>query len=538
MAYTIDNLNPRYQSLDGTILGEGVVIPCDGRKTLLNNNTLAIGPPGSGKTWGYVISNIMQLNSSYVISDPKGNLYDRYAPGLRDAGYDVKLLDFVRTWRSNTRWNAFANAREEKDRLSLCEALCAADGVSRVDPFWFQSASMAAEALSYLAEELKARYGLRPVATFRDIHSLAQLLYKKPNTLDYRHSYDAFGYTAVDELFDDIRFGTEHGRWSLCEESSGSTRQRVVHDDANSSSDDTDSELIKRFEELFGTNLDNTNDDCRSDENYNTVGKSNEKVSDDSDSTEETSRTPFEPKPSCAAVITWDRVRNVAERTFMSILVSLHAALNKTHVKEFLDITDDTDIPTIDFESLGRKPTALFIVTSDVDRMLDPFLGVLYSQVVMSLVRVADSECSDNDNRLKVPVRVIMDDFGCIGKVPGITDWVGSMRSRDIWLTIVIQGISQLREKYGRDGAQTIMTCCDQLVYVGLNDLESMEDLSHRNDIPLERIQETGVGKEWVSLRGRKARRCNVYNPVQHPNYQEFAVARFREELESSLTML
>ena len=62
------------QDLPGTILAEGVTVSTDMYETQLNNNVVVFGTPGGGKTEGVVKPNVMQLNSSYVITDPKGNL--------------------------------------------------------------------------------------------------------------------------------------------------------------------------------------------------------------------------------------------------------------------------------------------------------------------------------------------------------------------------------------------------------------------------------------------------------------------------------
>lgn len=477
-----DVISDRFISFGDTILGRDCMAPCDGRVTRLNNNCLVVGPPGSGKTRGYIEPNIMGLGSSYIVNDPKGNLYEKYAPGLRAAGYDVKILDFVRTERSNTRWNPFAYVKNESSRLSLCEALISADGVSSLDPFWFQTSTRMTVALSLLAEGLRERASERPVATVRDILELANLLYEDSRLCSRGGRYDAFGYSAADELFDDLRLGTRHGRWY---------RDGEAHDAVS-------------FEELV-------------------------------DSSSSASVAAFDPQPNCAAVRSWLQVRNAAEKTFKSILASYHAALSKTSTDEFLELTDDSSIPTIDFGELGRRPSALFVIVSDRDRMLDPYLGVFFSQAISALADVADFECADNDNRLHVPVRIVIDDCGCIGRIPKLEDWLGSMRSRDIWISIVLQHVSQLQAKYGYEAARTIIGCCDQALFTGFTDRESIEEFSALSGVPAERVRKTRVGQEWVCLRGRNAEKCDVYDPRDHPNFTEFELARFREDLEAFL---
>ena len=82
------------RDLEGTILADGVSLGTDMRKTQLNNNVIVFGTPGGGKTEGIVKPNIMQMNSSYVVTDPKGNLLRECGAMLKEAGYDVVCLNF------------------------------------------------------------------------------------------------------------------------------------------------------------------------------------------------------------------------------------------------------------------------------------------------------------------------------------------------------------------------------------------------------------------------------------------------------------
>ena len=71
------------------VLGKDCYVSRDTHKTQINNNVMVVGGPGSGKTRGVVIPNILQAEGSYVISDPKGNLCDTYGPYLEEKGYEI-----------------------------------------------------------------------------------------------------------------------------------------------------------------------------------------------------------------------------------------------------------------------------------------------------------------------------------------------------------------------------------------------------------------------------------------------------------------
>ena len=72
------------------ILGKNIEYSLDTRKTGINNNVLVVGASGTGKTRGIVISNILQAAGSYIVLDPKGNLYQKHKAYLEKKGYIVK----------------------------------------------------------------------------------------------------------------------------------------------------------------------------------------------------------------------------------------------------------------------------------------------------------------------------------------------------------------------------------------------------------------------------------------------------------------
>ncbi|MDE6700046.1 MAG: type IV secretory system conjugative DNA transfer family protein, partial [Acetatifactor sp.] len=75
------------------VLAEGVSFDMDCLTTGLNNNVLVVGTSGSGKTRSIVEPNLLQANGSYVVSDPKGNLYQKYKRYIEEKGYVVRKLD-------------------------------------------------------------------------------------------------------------------------------------------------------------------------------------------------------------------------------------------------------------------------------------------------------------------------------------------------------------------------------------------------------------------------------------------------------------
>lgn len=79
-----------------------------------NINTLILGAPGTGKSRGFIIPNIMQMNCNMVITDPKAEILIKVGRLLKDNGYDIRVLDLKNHYRSHG-YNPFSYFRDEND---------------------------------------------------------------------------------------------------------------------------------------------------------------------------------------------------------------------------------------------------------------------------------------------------------------------------------------------------------------------------------------------------------------------------------------
>ncbi|HGD3440498.1 TPA: VirD4-like conjugal transfer protein, CD1115 family [Streptococcus agalactiae] len=113
-----------------------------------NKNVLVIGGSGSGKTRFYVKPNLMQMHSSYCVTDPKGTIVIECGKMLEDNGYEIKILNTI-NFKKSMKYNPFAYIRSEKDILKLVQTIIAntkGEGEKAGEDFWVK-----AEKLYYTA---------------------------------------------------------------------------------------------------------------------------------------------------------------------------------------------------------------------------------------------------------------------------------------------------------------------------------------------------------------------------------------------------
>ena len=113
-----------------------------------NKNVLVIGGSGSGKTRFFVKPNLMQMHSSYVVTDPKGTIVLECGKMLENHGYEIKILNTINFKRS-MKYNPFAYLKSEKDILKLVQTIIAntkGEGEKAGEDFWVK-----AEKLYYTA---------------------------------------------------------------------------------------------------------------------------------------------------------------------------------------------------------------------------------------------------------------------------------------------------------------------------------------------------------------------------------------------------
>ena len=106
-----------------------------------NKNILVVGGSGSGKTRFFVKPSLMQMHSSYVVTDPKGELLLSCGKLLQRGGYKIKVLNTI-NFKKSMRYNPFSYIRSEKDILKLVNTIIMntkGDGEKSGEDFWTKS---------------------------------------------------------------------------------------------------------------------------------------------------------------------------------------------------------------------------------------------------------------------------------------------------------------------------------------------------------------------------------------------------------------
>ena len=158
------------------------------------------------------------------------------------------------------------------------------------------------------------------------------------------------------------------------------------------------------------------------------------------------------------------------EKTYGSILSSLQSKLGKFDSKEIAELTS-TD--TIDFDEIGSRKTAVYVISSDTHTAYDFLLTIFFSQMIQQLYDFADK----NGGRLKMPTFFILDEFANIGQIPDFDKKISTSRSRGISFSVILQNLDQLEAVYEKS-YETIMGNCDTHVFLGSNSYKTVEYFS------------------------------------------------------------
>ena len=337
-----------------------------------NKNVLIIGGSGSGKTRFFVKPNIMQLHSSYLVTDPKGTVILEVGQLLQRAGYEIKIFNTV-NFKKSMKYNPFSYIHSEKDILKLVNTIIAntkGEGEKSNEDFWVK-----AEKLYYTA---------------------------------------LIGYIFYEGPEDEKNFIT--------------FLDMINASEAREDDEDYQNPVDLMFERLAKKN------------------------------------------PEHFAVLQYAKYKMAAGKTAKSILISCGARLSPFDIQELRELMEYDEL---EFDLMGERKTALFIITSDTDSTFDFLSSMVVMQLMNTLCTKADDEYK---GRLPIHVRCLLDEFANI-RIPDMQRLISVIRSREISACLIVQAQSQLRAIY-KDHADTLMGSCDVVQFLGGREKGTLKEMS------------------------------------------------------------
>ncbi|HMM30854.1 MAG TPA: type IV secretory system conjugative DNA transfer family protein [Clostridia bacterium] len=151
----VKDLNKKYANKEpeaNVIYTKNFRMGLDDFKHQHNLHTLVVGGSGAGKSRGFCKPNLLQGNTSFIVTDPKGELLSSTGAYLQSKGYEIRVFDLIHP-SSSMGYNPFVYIEEEKDILSLVTNFIRnttpKNSMSN-DPYWEQAATQLLNALMLL----------------------------------------------------------------------------------------------------------------------------------------------------------------------------------------------------------------------------------------------------------------------------------------------------------------------------------------------------------------------------------------------------
>lgn len=176
-------------------------------------------------------------------------------------------------------------------------------------------------------------------------------------------------------------------------------------------------------------------------------------------------------KPQSLAVKQYKIYKQAAGKTAKSILISVGVRLAAFNLDSIASITS---VDELELEKMGERKSVLFAVIPDNDSTFNFLIGMLYTQLFQVLYYQADIV---HGGELPVPVHFLMDEFANVALPDEFDKLLSTMRSRQIFVSIIIQNLAQIKALY-KDSWESIVGNCDELYYLGGNEQSTHKFMS------------------------------------------------------------
>lgn len=437
------------EDVTGTILGQ---FTQDGEEVIAlpfeptgNRNLILIGPPGSGKSFGYVRTAVFQSivrGESVVVTDPKGEIHNDMRKLLESRGYEVKVFNLINLDLSNA-WDCVQEIYDpitgnidDQRVIAFCKTVITnTGGGGKADPFWESS------------EENLFRVAVSYCAFMRET-TLIKIYERRTK-----------------ELLTQLPFISEDDGKALVEvvknpESAMFDRRKVVEYLAKEFYGEEEGEKkLQSWEEDAPT--------CNISDIYNAL------MHNDLNSWEENFKNVPLNHPAASA---WAVFKGMGERVQPNIVGGLNTRLQLFMTYKVRRVISNDDIRLAD---IGAKKTALFLIISDDNASMQLLSSLLLSFLFKDLKEAFDAVGGEG----RIPVNVVADELANTGVWPNFEKTIATARSRKIAVSLILQSLPQLTQLYGEENAETIIGCCNTMLVLGCNDKYTAEYISDKSGI-------------------------------------------------------
>lgn len=175
--------------------------------------------------------------------------------------------------------------------------------------------------------------------------------------------------------------------------------------------------------------------------------------------------------PNSLALKQYKIYKQAAGKTAKSILISVGVRLLAFNLESIASLTATDEL---ELDLVGERKTAIFAVIPDNDSTFNFLIGMLYTQLFQMLYYQADIV---HGGALPVPVHFLMDEFANVALPDEFDKLLSTMRSRLIFVSIIIQNLAQIKGLY-KDSWESIVGNCDTLYYLGGNEQSTHKFMS------------------------------------------------------------
>lgn len=516
--------NIDYAKTNCQILSNDIMISLDCKFTQRNLNTFYFGASGTGKSRFAVRPNLLQANSSYIITDPSGELLESEGGFLKSQGYKIRILN-LKDMTESCQYNPFEYVQNQQEIPILMQ--CLKNNIDKGksgggdSQFWDQSVLALLTACgSYLYEVFNEDEEFLYDANGNKIPEtnpsnngpkFLTTVNITSSNYDTDFLYDADGKK--------VQSYKRNPRWkghrNLTNVMNMLRMGKIIEDGDNTVPNDLDN-LFADWE--------------------------------------------FE-NPESYAVKQYKTFKMAPSKTALNIMISISVLLGTYFdlpAVEYLTYQDGMDI-----RGIGQEKTAVFLILPEGGNNPFAFISAMFYSQVFSILYAEGEQRAKEQHlsapELAVPVRIFFDEMANIGVIPEFQEKLATMRKYRISANPIFQSLSQLKKIYEKD-YNAIIENCDSMVFLGGSGAETLEMLSKklgkktietmsygnskskqsstsdnrqqigRNVLDPNEIEQMYNTNSLVFIRGSKPFYTKKYTLEEHPNYKK------SEELAHTIT--